>query len=145
MYCDSYRCIIIKNPEGYFLNLEDSQTNNLLFCNNNSCEISTQTNGYFINKLNDVIQCHNSKCNNFKAKEYCDSDSYYQVILYKNSAYYCNRNNKISFPSTEKYYEISNISAKSIYPEVQYGNDIILIKIDKYSITQYLTNNDGNI
>lgn len=60
---------------------------------------------------------------------------------------FCFDNGLKSFPNTysdEKYYKLSNIDAKSIFPKINDGSDTILLKLDKFSVTQYITDSSGN-
>ncbi|ORX78583.1 hypothetical protein BCR32DRAFT_270003 [Anaeromyces robustus] len=123
---------------GYFLNKFSKQSNELIYCDEDyNCEASIQNNGYFINDNNKVIRCHNSVCELFNPGSSCSSKNN-EVILYNNYLYYCYDNSMIDFDSTIYYYELKNIDADSIYPKIVNGNDNILLKIDEYSVTQYI-------
>ncbi|ORX84879.1 hypothetical protein BCR32DRAFT_266028 [Anaeromyces robustus] len=150
------RCII-SHSSGYYLNTMSEKTNELYYCNkfyseneNESsydefeCIILEKENGYFINSLNtDIIKCSNSKCEKFKNGNSCDNH-YNEVIVNNNSTlYFCEKDKAISFPKTEMYIELKNINANVIFPVYENGNDIILLKIDKYSVTQQITDSDG--
>jgi len=106
--------------------------------------------GYFINSYNkDVVKCKTNAdeneitCELFNPGTSC-SASTNGVILYNNVLSYCNEANQISFSSVSKYVTLSNIDASAIYPNIAKGKDTILLKIDNYSVTQYVTDyNDG--
>jgi len=49
----------------------------------------------------------------------------------------------MSLTETEMYIEMKNINANLIFPVTENGNDMILLKIDQYSVTQQITDLDG--
>jgi len=116
----------------------------LIYCDTESCEITTQSNGYFINSLFDINICKNSICQLVEIKGQCSNHNY-EVTNYNGYNYFCVNNAKYSFSKTNQYLEVSNIKASSIFPNIEYGNDKILVKIDEYSVTQYITDSNGNI
>lgn len=132
------------NNAGYYLS--SNETKELIECDiSNKCTISNLSDGYFVNSLNnDVIKCINSVCNIINKGKACNENPN-EVILSLNRLYYCNNKNTIPFSSSDKYYELSNIDASSKYPEVVEGSDIILLRINKYSVTQYITDSKGII
>ncbi|ORX64242.1 hypothetical protein BCR32DRAFT_251223 [Anaeromyces robustus] len=148
------RCII-SHSLGYYLNTMSEKTNELYYCNklypeyNNNyegfeCTILEKENGYFINSLNtDIIKCSNSKCEKFTNESYSCDNHYNEVIVRYDNLYFCKKDKYISFPKTEMYIELKNINTNVIFPVHKTGNDIILLKIDKYSVTQQITNSDG--
>jgi len=80
---------------------------------------------------------------------YCYSDSNGSVTKSDNSndsTKYCYQSQSYSMDSIEHYYNIKNIDVKkSDFPEIVKGNDNILVKIDKYSVSLVITDDNGNI
>lgn len=134
---------------GYYFNTEDEKSNNLLYCSINdeyymNCEISEQENGYFINSYNnDVIKCNNSICDKFSPGNSCINNDN-EIIMENNYPYFCHENELLNFLDIDHYYELPNVNASSIFPTVKKGNDSILLKISRYSVSQYITESEGN-
>jgi len=56
-----------------------------------------------------------------------------------NSLHFCLHSKQYDFEEEEKYYKLTNINPKNvIFPIVEKGHDYILLKIDKYSVSQYI-------
>ncbi|OUM57859.1 hypothetical protein PIROE2DRAFT_17026 [Piromyces sp. E2] len=127
---------------GYYLTYFDPR--NLIYCDASyKCTKSTLTDGFFINSLNmNVIKCSKGTCQYIIKGKSCLSNPN-DVILNTNKLYYCNDKSIIEFTNKERYYELNGIQASSKYPIIKEGSDIILLKIDKYSVTQYITNEKG--
>lgn len=136
----------INSKQGYYLNNLSEKSNELIYCDNDKkCQISEQSDGYFINSSNkNVIKCSGSICKLLDTiGNSCESNPN-EIIYSYYSLYYCSGVEKISFSSVTKYYKLSNIKANSIYPNIISGNDYILLKIDQYSVTQYSSNSGSN-
>ncbi|OUM57860.1 hypothetical protein PIROE2DRAFT_17027, partial [Piromyces sp. E2] len=136
---DKYICRKTNKP-GYYVNDDkDDYSENLIFCNEDrECDISEESNGYFINSLNtDVIRCSNEKCKVLKKKGSTCENNENTVIVKNNKLLYCNYLNEVEFKDYEQYHKLENINLKLVYPRVQKGFDTMLLKIDKYSVTQY--------
>ncbi|OUM63261.1 hypothetical protein PIROE2DRAFT_10227, partial [Piromyces sp. E2] len=155
-------CEKISKP-GYYFNDGSLESNKLIYCDGevndyqyNNCEIQEVDNGIFRNSDNsDVIECTDSECQVVDLGSQCIDDNKWRIIKNSktNDLKYCrvdygkdetnNSDDKIystSFPDNIKYYKIKNINAKtSSYPEMFSGGDYILIKVDQYSLTRYLT------
>jgi len=135
----------------YITNNDDSQ--NLLFCEDKeysnssvySCEtIDNLENGYYINHSNDdVAKCIDNTCEIFSAGTNCNNNKN-EVIISNNKKYYCHDTNQIFFNDndSDRYYKLENVNASDLYPNISNGNDIILIKMSPYSVTQFIRN-DG--
>jgi len=140
------RCDIASSSyKGYFINSMDKKTNKLLYCTYyyNKCEDFIANNGYYFNSYSsDIIKCSNSKCKIFNNGSSCDNH-YNEVIIYNKNPYFCNKDKPISFSEVEIYIELKNINANLNFPVIENGNDIILLKIDQYSVTQQITDLDG--
>lgn len=128
---------------GYYLNSENSNSK-LLYCNDkNDCKTSKESDGYFINSFSyNYIKCSKSKCSLIDPDISCNNHQY-EVILHDNQLFYCYGKNEISFTDIAKYYSLSKVQASSIYPEITAGSDTILLKIDQYSVTQFITSDEG--
>jgi len=131
------------NNVGYFLDAKSSLSNKFIFCDNENCKTTTQSNGYFINSLPEVYICKNSLCETFYTYENCENN--HEIIHDEGYFYFCLDDGRVSLSEAEKYFKISNISASSIFPKIENGIDDILIKIDKYSVTQYINDSNGSI
>lgn len=130
--------ICSRNQQGYYL--DNAESNKLVYCStNNSCDISEYNDGYFINSQdNDVIKCNNSTCDLFIPGSSCENHNN-EIILYNEKLYYCHNEEMKDIINSNYYLELSNIKASSIYPTISSGDDIILLNIDGFSITQYIT------
>ncbi|OUM63259.1 hypothetical protein PIROE2DRAFT_10225 [Piromyces sp. E2] len=139
---DDPKCYIT-NKSGYYYNTIGDESQKLLKCNQEDdyiCETpETIENGYFYNPENtDVIKCFDDKCEYYNPGNSCSNENYDEIIVESNAKYYCHNNQKYTIGSDDKYYSISDINAEDIYPNLSEGNDIILIKVSPYSITQYI-------
>ncbi|OUM63641.1 hypothetical protein PIROE2DRAFT_9784, partial [Piromyces sp. E2] len=136
----------INTGKGYFLNNLNEKSVELIYCDDNKCQGSLRSDGYFINSSDkNVIKCSDSSCILLDSDSIGNSctDNHNEVIYYNNSLYYCSGEEMITFSSTIKYYKLSNINASSIYPVIESGDDYILLKIDQYSVTQYSSNSQA--
>eukprot|EP00833_Pecoramyces_ruminatium_P018294 jgi/Orpsp1_1/1192326/evm.model.d7180000092294.1 len=132
----------ISNKPGYYLNIENSNT--LIFCDeSNGCKTSSESDGYFINSFNfDIVKCNKSNCEHINTTTSCKNHQN-EVIAHDNQLFYCHNDNEVSFSTTKKIYPLSNIKASKLYPNIEKGSDTILLKIDQYSVTQYITPDEG--
>lgn len=141
------KCSVNDKLYGYFLNYGDEDSSNLIYCDENSktCKIEKKD-GYFINNLDQyIIKCESSLCNLTEGSS-CENNnneaiSYYDSNLEADKFVYCHGSKEIQFLETDKYYPLSNVKASSKYPIINSGDETILIKVDKYSATQYTDQN----
>ncbi|OUM63258.1 hypothetical protein PIROE2DRAFT_20691, partial [Piromyces sp. E2] len=140
-----YNCY--KNKPGYYLNYIDDK---LIYCkfneneNENVCnEVDIPNNGYYINSFNkEVVKCRESTCELYDAPTSCSNNSYGVMKQpYNDYTYYCDGNNIINFLVT--YFKVSKIDASSLYPNIVSGNNVIVLKMDTYSIVQYISENEN--
>lgn len=142
----------VSHKNGYYFNSESEISNHIYYCNfyygdnEERCSIVEKDNGYFFNSYNThYIKCNNSICtllidekeNDIYSCSNCDN----QIIVYQNNLYYWSKNKytNLTYLSKEYYYELSNVNATFIYPEIKNGTDTILLKINEYSLTQYIS------
>jgi len=134
----------IKSEKGYFINSMSKKTNELIYCKNYyECEDFVAYNGYFVNNYSsDIIKCVNSECeiiNQFISS----CKNYTHEVIYHYNHYYCDKDNKYVYMTDiydyPFYYEVEDIDASSIYPNINNGSDKILLKITRYSVTQYIS------
>ncbi|ORX83234.1 hypothetical protein BCR32DRAFT_292133 [Anaeromyces robustus] len=148
--CDNFNCNI-GNYTGYFINTEKELTDRFIYCDNPMsnmiCKYISKESGYYSNSNNKIIKCINSECQYIENS----SSSCYEhnnEIIYYNSLRYCHNNTYDELINSKrhmKYYLLSDISAaNSSFPVLRKGEDKILIKINKHSVTQKLTNNNNN-
>lgn len=139
------------NCNGYYINAGSSASNELIYCYNYSCEISREEYGYFVNEYQFRmteeyvgIKCVDSTCTLFKVGKSCYKHE--NGIVYNNygNFKYCNGHEELYMDGT-RYHPLSDVNAGStFYPQVDSGNDIILVKTDQYSLKQYTTSYKGN-
>lgn len=144
---DGSKCYKMNDP-GYYINSMSEKKDELIYCDsNNQCQISIQSDGYFINSSDEnyYIKCHNSICNEIYEKESSCTTKPNEIIYYNDNFYFCLNDKRIIFYNQIKYYKLSNIKANEIFPKIVKGDDYILLKVDQYSITQYSSNSGGNI
>jgi len=77
-----------------------------------------------------------------------NENSFYEVSSGHNSISFFHNDNQINIYEYDNYglyyYPLNGVNAKSsAFPEVQKGTDVILLRIDQYSITQYIGNSYG--
>lgn len=146
MVCSEGVCKKAVGP-GYYLAYINENEFYFYYCDSfNKCEKSSESDGYFINSTdNTIIKCSNNNCIIFKNDSNTCAYHYYEVILYSDKKpYYCNGKKRISFSNSEIYYfKASSFDASSIYPIYNQGSDTILLKIDEYSVTQFITGSNG--
>ncbi|OUM68765.1 hypothetical protein PIROE2DRAFT_3454 [Piromyces sp. E2] len=137
--CTNGNCNIC-NIFGYFIDAEGEKSNHLIYCNNGHCEITIKDNGYFVNSRdNSMISCINSNCSINKISNSCILNRF-EVIKDKSDEYrLCTENNEIKFDNNNSkyYYPKKKVNASFSFPIIESGNDIILLVVDEYSITQF--------
>jgi len=151
---DASICFVSNTITGYLLNSGDKDSSSLIYCDKTNCSIEKKD-GYFINSLNQyIIKCESSYCYISDEGSSCENNNNEAILYYDRKLEtlkygYCNGSQEVKFLDTDQYYPLSNINASSHYPIINSGRDTILIKIDKYSATQYINEkgkkNDINI
>ncbi|OUM66913.1 hypothetical protein PIROE2DRAFT_59085 [Piromyces sp. E2] len=129
------------NVKGYFLENENKNSNELIFCDNNYvCDLTKVSDGYYINSKDNVIKCYASICSNYSIKNSCSNNEF---IKYNSDLMYCVGSNKYSL-SDERIYPLSNVNAaNSKFPNINSGSNTILVKFSNYAIKQYITSSSG--
>lgn len=95
-------------------------------------------NGYFINSGKNVIKCESSKCGIQSIGDSCNNHEN-EIIAKDDSLKFCNGKEEISLLNDDiRYYKLSNVNASSIFPKKSKGLDTLLIKIDQFSVIQYV-------
>jgi len=139
-------CSYITYKYGYYINAGSDASNELIYCYNNNCNLTKEDNGYYVNtyQVKNGIKCVESKCSLFKVGISCYKHE--NSIVYKNSQFiYCDGHNLENMSSSNKYYPLPDVNAVSTYyPQIDSGNNIILVTTDSYSLKQYITNEEGN-
>ncbi|ORX42276.1 hypothetical protein BCR36DRAFT_416175 [Piromyces finnis] len=137
--CNHGNCEII-HGYGYFIDASSEKTNQLIYCNNGDCEITTKDHGIFINSRdNSAIRCIDSLCSTILLSNSCLFNKFDIIQDLSNNIKICDGIKELTFnKNNEKYYyPKQNINASFTFPIIEQGNDIILLVIDEYSITQY--------
>jgi hypothetical protein len=135
-------CMKSNGSNGYYLNSGTQDSSQLIYCNDDKCKIMKMSNGYFINSDGEAIKCESSKCTPFEVvSKTCDNHNN-ELIGSKGYMKYCNKDTEVEFTYEDQFYPLTNVSAtESVYPgSISTGEDTILIKIDRFSATQYITN-----
>ncbi|OUM70291.1 hypothetical protein PIROE2DRAFT_1717, partial [Piromyces sp. E2] len=155
---DVMRCYFIDNTKpsvclkavqygGYYIDLASNNFNDLIYCMNKSCNKKTENNGYYTNSDFDIITCNMGICivsSNYQTSETCNYRNAQLVSLPSAiKPVFCLNNKEIKLLDEESYYTINNIDARYTYPNVVEGEDTIIVKIDKYSVTQQTTTENG--
>jgi len=136
---------------GYFVNGDRNLTNNFIYCDNpmtyTVCQSVPKASGYYFNTYGRTIKCLQSECQQFHQEDSSCSYHNNEIIYYNSKLRYCLNNSYTVLSSGErsmKYYLISDIDAKTTsFPVLRKGKDILLLKLNKYSFTQELTNSQG--
>ncbi|ORX42609.1 hypothetical protein BCR36DRAFT_156406 [Piromyces finnis] len=147
------QCTHKDNFNGYIINAL-GKNNEVIFCQNNQCKITSVQNGYFLGEIGSLnervlIKCRNTQCSNEKQIESDETNICYgingQVVLSTNNkARYCNEGNAIKLQNNDNYFTLMNVNARKTYPLIEPGNDVIILKVSKYSVTQLITTDSGN-
>lgn len=132
----------MNNGNGYYLNHGILDSKNLIYCYEGNCNSIVSNSGYYINKNSEVTECDSSQCIPF-SPDYIQSckSNVNEIISTRYGYKYCNNNTLVQMNSEAQYYPLSDISAdEDTYPvSVSSGDDTILIRVDRYSASQYLT------
>eukprot|EP00833_Pecoramyces_ruminatium_P008086 jgi/Orpsp1_1/1182118/evm.model.c7180000079958.3 len=130
------------NEPGYYL---DSENTLIYYDANKECTQSEEINGYFLNSKNKkIIKCQDGNCE-LSEKVSCISNQV-EVVNIGGILVLCYENSQEKFPTSSdevKYYKLSNVDITSIFPQISIGSDLILLKMDQYSVTQFVTDLNG--
>ncbi|OUM65759.1 hypothetical protein PIROE2DRAFT_7176, partial [Piromyces sp. E2] len=146
------KCVNKKNFNGYILNAL-GKNDELIFCKDEKCEITSVQNGYFLGEIGSInervlIKCRDSRCSNERQKQtgstICVDVDGETIINHQNKIRYCHEGNDITLQNTDKYFTLNNVNARMTYPYIESGDDIIILKASKYSVTQLTTTETGN-
>jgi len=132
------KCCLSK-INGYIFNSESENSNDFIYCNNLKCVTKTIDNGFLLSYSttnNNIVLCESSNCRFYNPGTSCINNNN-KIILINGEPIYCLNNNEFYLTNKSKYYELSNVNANSVYPNVSQGNSTILLEINQYSITQY--------
>jgi len=142
--CNGSICTIGTNNDGYFINTSSEELNSFIYCYHGECDYTTEDNGYFTNSLNTAWKCVSSECKLLSLSNICYSSNNYGIIL-NNERAFCINSKEYSFGSNSRprYYPITVDAKSSLFPKYTNGTDTILIALDSYSATQYITNSTG--
>jgi len=139
-------CQVLANYDGYYINIESQMHNSLIYCTSSSCEIVSKDNGYFSNSSKELIKCSESVCL-LEPQTYisCIKDGEVIALIYNNNVnvYYCEGRTPTLLPNNDAHYILSNVVAKYTYPNIVSGKDTIILKANKYSVTQIVTDAKG--
>lgn len=146
----------ITDKSGYFLNSGDNKPNSLIYCRKNvnskidkyknHCQVVQKMNGYFINEIDkNVIKCVDSDCQINEIGSLCKINNNNIIIDYDTKTpYYCLNEKRYKFDDFNKYLRLTDIDpTNSTFPKINTGYEYILLKIDDYSVTQYITNSSN--
>jgi len=140
-YNSEVKCKRTYNNNGYYLN-HGTLGSNLIYCEDGNCNTLPNGNGFFMNDYSEINECSSSQCQPFEPNNVQSCKYNTNEIILSNDEYkYCNQETQIQFKSEIQYYPLSNISTNpGKYPEnIISGGDTILIKVDRYSASQYIT------
>ncbi|ORX43938.1 hypothetical protein BCR36DRAFT_302749, partial [Piromyces finnis] len=152
--CTEGNCISVSKA-GYFLNsnsVEIADGKKLIYCSGDLCEANKPNNGYYINddyiKSKHAILCDNDGCLEIENLTKSDCNENVNELVYITDGFkYCDGTEAKNIPTetTVNLYEVDNVKDKAInYPtefvEVSSGNKMV-IKVDKYSVTQFVDDN----
>ena len=139
-------CQVLINYDGYYINIESINSNGLIYCTANSCDVVSENNGYFSNISNELIKCSESVCllETLTYTSCIRSGEVISIAYNKNvNVYYCNGKTPTLLPDNDTYYIVPNVIAKYTYPNLAVGKDTIILKANKYSVTQITTDDKG--
>jgi hypothetical protein len=139
-------CQVLINYDGYYINIESINSNGLIYCTANSCDVVSENNGYFSNISNELIKCSESVCllETLTYTSCIRSGEVISIAYNKNvNVYYCNGKTPTILPDNDTYYIVPNVIAKYTYPNLAVGKDTIILKANKYSVTQITTDDKG--
>jgi len=136
-------CQFLRNYSGYLMDMLADESNHLISCNHSVCENVVKNNGYFTSDDGTVIKCLESECSVESNIEVSCNGHSGEVILKNFEPKYCNGNKAMDFTDKSSHYILNNIAAASTYPNLENGNDTIIIQADRYSITQISTTEEG--
>jgi len=131
---------------GYYIDLASNEFNDLIYCMNKSCSTEKQDNGYFTNSDFDIIMCNFGVCypkTNYQTSITCNYHNA-ELIPTTLKPVFCLNNKEIKLEDEDAYYIINNIDPRYTYPNVVEGDGEIFVKVNKYSITQITTSENGN-
>lgn len=139
-YLSCYKTI---GNNGYYFNSGTLETSNIIHCINDTCEITPYNNGFFLNnRQNEIMRCESGTCS-LKTIDYKTSCKHHENELVKSyeGIKYCSNETPVSFKNEDQFYPLSNITVNNnVYPgRITSGKGTILIKIDEYSASQYIT------
>lgn len=139
------------NRSGYYLISDETKPNILFYCNDNDCQSINKNNlnGFFINEYKlDYIKCLKGFCEIFSLGNTC-LNNMNEIIKNYNELAYCSKSFQRVFDygliKNPEYYLLEDININFHYPEFKFGNDTILLKMDRYSVQHFITDDNGNI
>ncbi|OUM68766.1 hypothetical protein PIROE2DRAFT_3455 [Piromyces sp. E2] len=148
LLCNKYDCYK-RNLHGYIINIiNQDENNNMVYCEE-ECQVVPKNNGYYINSNLEygVVKCESSICE-FMEDEDIDEHcyrNYFEIIFDEDYFLYCHNLTLMDFPDEVQYFPVNiNVSASKFPVSISPGQDIILIRLGKYSVQQYITGKDGN-
>jgi len=140
-------CQILYNYSGYLINMAFEDSNHLISCQISKCEDIVLNNGYFTSDDGTIIKCSEGECRIQSTIDISCSNHSGEVILMNKNGFYvpqfCNGSKAMDLTDKLSYYVLNNIDAASTYPNIEKGNDTIIVESYLYSITQITTGSDG--
>jgi len=140
-------CQILNDYSGYLINMAFEESNHLISCHLSKCEDTVWHNGYFTSDNGNIIKCSESECRIQNTIDISCSNHLGEIILMNKNGYYtpqfCNGNKAMDLTQKMSYYILNNIDAASTYPNIEKGNDTVIVLSDLYSVTQITTDAEG--
>jgi len=150
----TYSCSVISNAlkNGYYLS--GSANIKLIYCDETDCkEISGFSNGFYYNENYDsYVKCSGTCEGITTTTAKCDNNKYEVIIKSNNDLKFCNATTEVNI-NKNLYYVVTNSLGASInYPTSFISSTTptssssikeIVLKVDKYSTTQFIDKNAG--
>jgi len=127
--------------------MNTEEHNNMAYCEED-CQMVSINNGYYVNSDIDygIIICESSLCRFLDEEDINEKcyRNYYEIIFDQDNFQYCHNLTLIDMPNEELYYPISlNLKTSKFPSDVETGLDTIITKINKYSVQQFISDDNG--